>query len=175
MRKVILFLSMFFLFSSSVYADFEPQNGINIYYNEKIDKTDKTSKKSKEDNCNYVVEIGNTETNSLLIESIGCKKDFSIIYYDKNNIGGYERDKASQFEIRVITQDNMENKDIKKNGVPVLMVFDEYTIYGKKRESQNKIFESGKPVFFKYNGIDQYLRKLYFSITYNKINSKKGS
>lgn len=47
MRKVILFLSMFFLFSSSVYADFEPQNGINIYYNEKIDKTDKTSKKVK--------------------------------------------------------------------------------------------------------------------------------
>lgn len=171
MRKVILFLSMFLLFSSSVHADFEPQNGINIYYNEKIDKNDK---KSKEDNCNYVVEIGNTETNRQLIKSIGCKKDFSIIYYNKN-IGGYERDKASQIEIRVFTEDNIENNDINKNSVPVLIVFDEYTIYGKKRGSQNKIFESGKPVFFKYNGIDQDLRKLYFSITYNKINSKKGS
>lgn len=175
MKKVILFLSMFFLFSSFVHADFEPQNGINIYYNEKIDKTDKTGKKSKEDNCNYVVEIGNTETNRQLIESIGCKKDFSIIYYDKNNIGGYERDKASQLEIRVITQDNMEHKDINKNSVPVLMVFDEYTIYGKRRESQNKIFESGKPVFFKYNGIDHELRNLYFRITYYKMHSKKGS
>ena len=46
MRKVILFLSMFFLFSSSVHADFEPQNGINIYYNEiKLIKQAKKVKK----------------------------------------------------------------------------------------------------------------------------------
>lgn len=155
MKKLFILLSMAGMFSTFAYADFEPENGLNIYSAEMADKESKGK-------CNFLVEVRNTLTKKQETKSVGCNKDFTIIYYNKKEMADYGENEVREWDIRVLTQD-------KKNtgNVSALLVIDLYTGKNNKTRMSKEIsFISGKPLYFKYGGPDTALNTINFKITY---------
>jgi len=154
-KKLFILLGMLGLFSTFSYADFGPKNGLNIY------SADPVQKESQE-KCNFIVEVNNTQTKKQKTKSVGCNKDFTIIYYNKKEITQYTEDEIREWDIRVLTQDKKNNE-----GVSALLVIDLYTGNdNKKRISKEISLIPGKPLYFKYGGPDTALNTINFKITY---------
>lgn len=152
-----MLLVFFGLFSTFSHADFEPKNGLNIYSAETPDKESK-------EKCNFLVEVRNTLTKKQETKSVGCNKDFTIIYYNKKDLAEYSEDEVREWDIRVLTQDKKNTEN-----VSALLVIDLYMgTDNKKRMSKDVVLISGKPLYFKYGGPDTALNTINFKITYFK-------
>lgn len=152
MKKVILFLSVFFILSSFSYADadFLPKKVFKIYG---------VGKDNNKEKCHYDIEIGNLFSKVKKNVKIGCEKDFIVSYSNKKDVYDYHKDEASEVNIEFFNE-KAENK------ISSLIVLDEYIGYNKYRSSSKQKLVSGVPFLMKFVARDSSLKNIYLKVTY---------
>lgn len=160
MKKLLLILSIFTVFSSFAYADFAPAEGMHIY----TEKSKNPQKNNVKNQCYFVVEGFSKKKNiSLKEERISCNQDFQIIYYKKKNITEFNQDEIREYDLKLYVEDN---KNL-KNNMPVLMVTDLYIgNEDKLRYSKKLALKPGKSIYISNGFLDPALKDTYFKITY---------